>query len=99
MSFHIPGPTRGKVEHLMTTYGAMRLQRAPMAFDDLPEDRALICVIDTIMYETAILCFSGVEFLIHDDPTDFRRRVWLLMDKDKAHELSHFPQDTTRHRG
>lgn len=92
MSFQIPGPTRGKVEHLIATHGAELLRQAPAAFQSIPEHRALICVIDTITYETATYCFSALEFESLSDVADFRKHVWLLMDKVKAEELSHFPK-------
>ena len=53
MGFQIPGPTKGKVNHLIATHGAERLPRPPHAFHDIPEDRELISVVDTKMYETA----------------------------------------------
>src|SRR6202048_1393611 len=53
MGFQIPGPTKGKVNHLIATHGAERLPRPTHAFQEIPEDRALICVVDTKMYETA----------------------------------------------
>lgn len=90
--FQIPGPTRGKVDDLIATYGAERLESAPDAFHEIAEDKALICVIDTVTYETATYCFSGLEFIRLNDPSDFRKHVWLLMDRAKARELSHFPQ-------
>ena len=45
MSFHIPGPTKGKVDHLIATYGAERLSKPPKAFHDIPESKALLCVV------------------------------------------------------
>jgi hypothetical protein len=47
MGFHLPGPTKGKVEHLIATYGAARISKPPEAFHDIPESKALICVVDT----------------------------------------------------
>ena len=90
MGFHIPGPTKGKVDHLIATYGAERLSKPPKAFHDIPESKALICVVDTVTYETASYCFSAVEMTLLNDTTDFRRRTWLLMDRRKAEELLKF---------
>jgi hypothetical protein len=42
MGFQIPGPTKGKVDHLIATYGAERVPRPPAAFRDIPESKALI---------------------------------------------------------
>ena len=90
MAFHLPGPTKGKVDHLIATHGAERLPRSPTAFHDIPEDRALICVVDTVMYETVSFCFSGAEMALLNDSTDFRPRTWLVMDRRKAEELSKY---------
>jgi hypothetical protein len=91
MGFQIPGPTKGKVEHLIATYGAERLPRPPKAFPDIPEGKALICVVDSIKYETASYCSSASEMAWLNDTSDFRRRTWLLMDKNEAERLSRFP--------
>ena len=90
MGFQLPGPTKGKVDHLIATYGAERVPHPPTAFHDIPESKALICVVDTVTYETANFCFSAVEMALLNDSTDFRRRTWLLMDLGKAEELSKY---------
>ena len=88
MSFHLPGPTNGKVDHLIATYGAERVPRPPDAFHDIPESKALICVVDTVTYETASFCFSAAEMALLNDSTDFRSRTWLVMDRRKAEPAS-----------
>jgi hypothetical protein len=90
MGFHLLGWTKGKVDQLIATYGAERLSKPPDAFHDIPESKALICVVDTVTYETASYCFSAFEMTLLNDPTDFRSRTWLLMDRMKAEELSKF---------
>src|SRR5438876_345951 len=90
MSFHLPGPTNGKVDHLIATYGAERVPRPPDAFHDIPESKALICVVDTVTYETASFCFSAAEMALLNDSTDFRSRTWLVMDRATAEELSKY---------
>src|ERR1700757_3933188 len=90
MGFQIPGPTKGKVDHLIVTHGAERLPRPPHAFHQIPENRALICVVDTKMYETASFCFSAAEMALVNDSSDFRPRTWLVMDRGKAEELSKY---------
>ena len=90
MGFHLPGPTKGKVDHLIATYGAERVPRPPRAFHDIPESKALICVVDTVTYETASFCFSAAEMALLNDSSDFRRRTWLMMDRATAEELSRY---------
>ena len=98
MAFHLPGPTKGKVDHLIATHGAERLPRSPTAFHDIPEDRALICVVDTVMYETASFCFSGAEMALLNDSTDFRPRTWLVMDRRKCRNIGQRPQSAGKSR-
>jgi len=90
MGFQLPGPTKGKVDHLIATYGAERVPQPPVAFHDIPESKALICVVDTVTYETASFCFSAAEMALHNDSSDFRRRTWLMMDRSTAEELSRY---------
>ncbi len=90
MGFQLPGPTKGKVDHLIATYGAERVPHPPAAFHDIPASKALICVVDTYMYETASFCFSAAEMALHNDSSDFRRRTWLVMDRATAEELSKY---------
>ncbi len=90
MSFHLSGPTKGKVDHLIATYGAERVPRPPDAFQDIPESKALICVVNSVTYETASLCFSAAEIALLNDSSDFRSRTWLVMDRRKAEELSKY---------
>ena len=90
MGFQNPGPTKGKVDHLIATYGAERVPHPPAAFRDIPESKALICVVDTVTYETASFCFSAAEMALLNDSSDFRRRTWLMMDRATAEELSRY---------
>src|ERR1700730_13048553 len=90
MGFQLPGPTKGKVAHLIATYGAERLPQPPVAFHDIPESKALICVVDTLTYETASFCFSAAEMALLNDSSDFRPRTWLVMNRRKAEELSKY---------
>jgi hypothetical protein len=90
MGFQIPGPTKGKVQYFVDMYQAVVLDRPPHDFVDIPDDQAIICVIDTLQYEVASYAFSRQEFSVLDDHSDFRKRTWLLMDKTKANQLSGF---------
>jgi len=90
MGFQIPGPTKGKVQYLVDMYQAMVLDRPPRDFDEIRDDQAIICVIDTLQYEVASYAFSRQEFSSLDDHSDFRKRTWLLMDKTKANQVSGF---------
>ena len=90
MGFQIPGPSKGKVQYLVDMYQAVVLDRPPRVFADIPDHQAIICVIDTLQYEVASYAFSRQEFSFLDDHSDFRKRTWVLMDKNKANLLSGF---------
>ena len=90
MGFQIPGPTKGKVQYFVDMYQAVILDRPPRDFSAIPDHQAIICVIDTVQYETASYAFSQQEFSFLDDHSDFRKRTWLLMDKAKANQVSGF---------
>ena len=57
-----------------------------------PEDKttALLCVIGNGAFEAVALCHSRAEFEWLTWPADYRKKVWLLMDKETAHRLSGF---------
>jgi hypothetical protein len=67
MGFQIPGPTKGKVQYLVDMYQAVVLDRPPSDFDNIPDNQAIICVIDTLQYEVASCAFSRQEFSFLDD--------------------------------
>jgi hypothetical protein len=90
MGFQIPGPTKGKIQYLVDTYQAVLLDEPPRDFENIPDDQAIICVIDSLQYEVAGYAFSRQEFSFLDDHSDFRKRTWLLMDKTKANQVSGF---------
>jgi hypothetical protein len=65
----------------------------PPAWADVPEDKALICVVSNGMFEAAGLAYSEAEY------DEFRRedgrpRTWVLMDKQVAYQASGYkPRD------
>lgn len=91
MGFYIEVPeNKGKAAQLAKLYGADIMDAPPETFDDVPENLALICVVDNGLFEAAALCYCADEFAAFNDPADYRRRRWVLMDKAKAHELTGF---------
>jgi hypothetical protein len=72
------------------TYQAVVLGKPPDNFAKVPDDQAIICVMDTIQYEVASYAYSPQEFSLLDEHSDFRKRTWLLMDKAKANQVSGF---------
>lgn len=87
MGYYIEVPeSRRKAAQLAEIHGAQIVPR-PASFDDIPSDKALICVVDNRIFEAAGHCYSPAEFaaFAHDDG---RPKQWLLMDRGKAEKLS-----------
>jgi len=79
---------KGKEIVLVSKYGAEIID-LPESFDEVPEDKALICVVDNGLFEAAAHCYNESEFeAFKPTPTDQRPRQWLIMDKGLACQLS-----------
>lgn len=69
MGYYIETPmNKGKAEYLVREYGAEEIE----AFDwsDVPEDKALICVVDNGPFEAAAVAYSEREFQAFAAPDD-----------------------------
>lgn len=73
---------------LVDHHGAVRLSGQPVTFEDVPEGKALICVVDAGMWEAALLVYNNREFDDVASPRDERSKTWLLMDKESAHKMA-----------
>ncbi|KKM62350.1 hypothetical protein LCGC14_1522510 [marine sediment metagenome] len=91
MGYYIetPGHTHGKAQQIIDVHGAELLSRAPLSVDDVPADKAIICVVDNGPFEAAAFAYNDEELrdFTHPDP---RPKQWLLMDRAKACELTGF---------
>jgi hypothetical protein len=81
-----PGPT-GKLDQLLSEFGAAALPGPPGGLDEVPADKALICVADMGDYEAAGYIITETEFATWTDPSDTGSRTWLLMDRETADRL------------
>lgn len=79
---------KGKAEYLADRHEAEILPQAPDTFEDVPENKALICVVDNGPFEAAALCYSIEEFAEFNEAGDPRPKIWLLMDKTIAHAFA-----------
>jgi hypothetical protein len=62
----------------------------PHSFQDLPINKALLCGVNNSVFESIGLVYSEEEFKSFSDKTDKREKIWLLMDKKLAHNLSNY---------
>jgi anti-sigma regulatory factor (Ser/Thr protein kinase) len=92
MGYYIQTPeNKGKAAQLVALHNAEELAEV-MAFAEIPDGKALVCVVDNGPFEAAALCFSEQEQQEFNTPGDMRSRSWLLMDRALAHELAGYEE-------
>ena len=92
MGYYIQVPmNQNKAEQLVDLYKGTIIDK-PKAFEDIPPDKALICVISNTFFDAAAFCYSGREFKVleRDYSASQRPRKWVLMDLQLAIHLSGF---------
>lgn len=93
MGYYIQGPLHGKASMLISDHGAQPCsQNPPKVFTDIPEDQALVVVINNGLHEAACLAYSEFEFKDLMNPADHRPKMMLLMDKEIAYRLAGYKE-------
>ena len=88
MGYYIEVPeVKGKAQQIVDIHGAELLERVPLSVGDVPEDKAIICVVDNGPFEAAAFAYNDMELREFARP-DPRPKAWLLMDRAKACELT-----------
>lgn len=77
----------GKAEFLVREHNAEVLPYVP-AWNEVDASKAIICVVDNGLFEAAGFAYSANELAAFNRPSDMRLKTWLLMDRDKAKELT-----------
>jgi hypothetical protein len=90
MGFYInTGAPKDKAAYLVKFHQGRRLFSPPAKFSDIPEDKALIVVLDNGPFEAAGYCCDEDEFHCFTGP-DARPRQYVLIDKVMANRLTGF---------
>ena len=90
MGYYIQTPSaKSKARYLMDHEGAVAMPPG-MGWNDRPDGKSIVCVVDNGAFEAAGYAFDKAEFEAFDRP-DGRPRAWLLMDTHRVRELSGFP--------
>ena len=82
----LPGP-RGKLDRLIGQFGAEVLPGPPRGLDEVPQDKALVCVGDMGKYEAAGYILTETEFAAWTDRAACDPETWLLLDRETADRL------------
>lgn len=86
MGFYIQTPVNmGKADWLIEREGAMR--HDPHAAK--PDNKVIVCVVENGLFDAAGIIYDKNELkaFAYTDPSDHRRRHWLLMDTERVIEL------------
>lgn len=79
---------KGKAQEMIARYGGEIIYQPPASYNDIPEGKALIVIIDNGPFEAAGFCFSEQEFEAFTRPEDKRRKWYILMDRETAEKES-----------
>lgn len=88
MGYYIQTPANTDKAGQLVKVGAEIQAGGPPAWPDIPEDKALVCVVHNGMFDAAALVYSEDELRDFNLPQDTRTRTWLLMEKAQAHQLA-----------
>lgn len=96
MGYYIEAPSNhGKAEYLVRTHGGERLVIPPATMEEIPEGKALIVVIDNMIFEAAGFAHDQRELdAFTKNPRDPRPREYVIMDRALAEKLSGFSGDS-----
>lgn len=94
MGYYLNNPFMGRYDKalfLVEHHGAEKIP-VPPVFEDVPEDKALVCVVENGHFDAAALIYSADEMSSVRLPSDGRRKTWLLMKKETAHQMAAYPE-------
>jgi len=88
MGYYIEtGTNHDKAEIICAEHDGTMISQ-PTKFSDVPSDKGLVCVVDNGAFEAAAFCYNQHELVAFTLARDTRPKKWLLIDKQKAKELS-----------
>ena len=88
MGKYIQGPTLGKAKMLLDQHNGTLTLNPPTNFNDVPEGKALIVVVDNGPFEAAAHLDNQQEFDHWMKFNDPRPRTYILIDKNLAEQLA-----------
>jgi hypothetical protein len=90
MGYYIEtGTVKDKARIIAERYNGLIVPKPP-SYEVVPEDTAIIVVLDNGPFKAAGFAYSKQEFEEFTDPNDGRRKTFVLIDKALAKKLTHF---------
>jgi hypothetical protein len=90
MGYYIQGPARGKAQFIVENYGGKIVTREVAEQALSSHDEAPIVVLDNGPFEAAGFAFCQGEWEEFVEPTDPRKKVFVVMPRSLAKKLSGF---------
>ena len=88
MGYYIQtGSDKGKADDIVEWYYGEEID-CPDSFEDVPENKALICVVENVLFDAAGYAYDKNEFEAFSRLDDQRPKRWILIDKEIAEELT-----------
>lgn len=88
MGFYIETPgNQAKAGQLVEDFGAVQIS-APAQLNDVPSGKTLVCVVENPFFDAAAIIYDEQELTAFADPSDGRRRTWLLLDTKVAASMN-----------
>jgi hypothetical protein len=95
MGWYIQGPALGKAQFIVSEYDG-KIIPCPKSFSEVPDGKALVCVVKNGPFDAAAYCFNDHEFEAFTYPCDCRPKTWLLVDKQKVHEVTGYAEPSAK---
>lgn len=90
MGYYIQTPSSfDKATQICALYDGKQIDK-PKSFEQIPEDKALIVVVQNGFFDAAGYAYDEREFKAFTEPDDSRPKSFVLIDKEKAKKLSGF---------
>lgn len=77
-----------KIRALIDSHGARKVDRPPTSLSDSIDSETYVCVVDNGRWQACLLVHGQGEFDAVTDPTDYRPKTWLAMNKEKAYDMA-----------
>lgn len=76
-----------KASDLIRLYNGTRLTECPKIYEDIPDGKVLVVVVENGIFDAAGVVVDECEFRAFTLPTDRRPKQYVLLDKQHAFEL------------
>lgn len=88
MGFYIQGPNNLKADYLIQNHQAKVVSQTDAKMLVEKDEEAVVCVVENGPFDAAGLAFNLRELEAFTLDSDPREKTFLVMNKEKAHELA-----------